>query len=148
MIIVIIWFSHTELRIGFVLLMLCTPITIFCVYDGVRSIDRKLIDMVTSFGATQRLRIRLLFWPFVQAFTFTALKLNIGNAVRTVIVAELVGAPMGIGRELDLAKSVFDMSAILAWTMLMVIMALVMNKAIELLESRTLYWRDNVNEVG
>jgi hypothetical protein len=41
-----IWFSTTELRIGFVLIVLCTPVTVFCVYDGVRSIDRKLADMV------------------------------------------------------------------------------------------------------
>ena len=50
-IIVIIWFSTTELRIGFVLIVLCTPVTVFCVYDGVRSIDRKLTDMVLAFGA-------------------------------------------------------------------------------------------------
>jgi hypothetical protein len=33
-IIVIIWLSTTELRIGFVLIVLCTPVTIFCIYAG------------------------------------------------------------------------------------------------------------------
>jgi NitT/TauT family transport system permease protein len=96
-IIVIIWFSSTELRIGFVLIVLCTPVTVFCVYDGVRSIDRKLTDMVLAFGANPLQHVRLLLWPYVQASAFTAAKLNVGNAVRTVIVAELVGAPLGIG---------------------------------------------------
>lgn len=140
-IIVIIWFSSTELRIEFVLAMLCTPITIFCIYDGVRSVDHRLVDMVTSFGANRHRLVRLLIWPYVKSFTFTAVKLNIGNAVRTVIVAELVGAPYGVGKELDLAKNVFDMSAVLAWTMIMVAISLGMTQAVEFVEKHSLRWR-------
>ena len=140
-IIVIIWFSTTELRIGFVLIILCTPVTVFCVYDGVRSIDRKLTDMVLAFGATPLQLIRLLLWPYVQASAFTAAKLNVGNAVRTVIVAELVGAPLGIGKELDLAKNVFDMPMVLAWTIFLVMMALIMTLSIEYAERTMLRWR-------
>ncbi|WP_374834725.1 MULTISPECIES: ABC transporter permease [Paenochrobactrum] len=142
-IIVIIWFSTTELRIGFVLIMLCTPVTIYCVYDGVRAVDRKLTDMVLAFGADPVQHVRLLLWPYVKASAFTAAKLNVGNAVRTVIVAELVGASFGIGKELDLAKNVFDMSAVLAWTLFLVMMALVMTYAIEFLERIALRWRDD-----
>jgi NitT/TauT family transport system permease protein len=140
-IIVIIWFSNTELRIGFVLVALCTPVTVYCVYDGVRSIDRKLTDMVLSFGANPIQHVRLLLWPYVKASAFTAAKLNVGNAVRTVIVAELVGAPLGIGKELDLAKNVFDMSTVLAWTIFLVLMALIMTQGIEYAERLTLRWR-------
>ncbi len=140
-IIVIIWFSTTELRIGFVLVVLCTPVTVFCIYDGVRSIDRRLHDMVLSFGASPLQTIRLLLWPYVQASAFTAAKLNVGNAVRTVIVAELVGAPLGIGKELDLAKNVFDMPTVLAWTLFLVLMALVMTQGIEFAEQHILRWR-------
>lgn len=140
-IIVIIWFSSTELRIGFVLVVLCTPVTVYCVYDGVRAIDRKLTDMVLSFGANPIQHVRLLLWPYVKASAFTAAKLNVGNAVRTVIVAELVGAPLGIGKELDLAKNVFDMSTVLAWTIFLVLMALIMTQAIEYAERVSLRWR-------
>jgi len=140
-IIVIIWFSNTELRIGFVLVVLCTPVVIYCIYDGVRGVDRKLTDMVLSFGASPGQHVRLLMWPYVKASAFTAAKINVGNAVRTVIVAELVGAPLGIGKELDLAKNVFDMSTVLAWTLFLVLMALIMAHGIEFVERRTLRWR-------
>jgi NitT/TauT family transport system permease protein len=147
-IIVIIWFSTTELRIGFVLVVLCTPVTVFCIYDGVRSIDRKLCDMVLSFGASPLQYLRLLLWPYVQASAFTAAKLNVGNAVRTVIVAELVGAPLGIGKELDLAKNVFDMPTVLAWTLFLVLMALIMAQAIEVVEQHFLRWRGDSHGQG
>ena len=140
-IIVIIWFSSTELRIGFVLVVLCTPVTVYCVYDSVRAIDRKLTDMVLAFGASPIQHVRLLLWPYVKASAFTATKLNVANAVRTVIVAELVGAPLGIGKELDLAKNVFDMATVLAWTIFLVLMALIMAQGIEYAERVTLRWR-------
>ncbi len=140
-IIVIIWFSSTELRIGFVLVVLCTPVTVYCVYDGVRGIDRKLTDMVLAFGANPIQHVRFLMWPYVKASAFTAAKLNVANAVRTVIVAELVGAPLGIGKELDLAKNVFDMATVLAWTIFLVLMALIMAQGIEYAERVTLRWR-------
>jgi NitT/TauT family transport system permease protein len=139
-IIVAIWFSQVELRIGFVLLMLCAPVTVFCVYDAVRSIDPKMPEMARAFGAGPLQRIRLVVWPYVTAAAFTAAKINAGSAVRTVIVAELVGAPMGIGKELDLAKNVFDMSLVLAWTLLMVAMSGVMMRGIEQLERLALGW--------
>jgi NitT/TauT family transport system permease protein len=140
-IIVIIWFASVEVRIAFVLVVLCTPIAVFCIYDGVRSVDAKLVDMVSSFGAGRLGVVRLLYWPYVKAFVFTALKLNIGTAVRTVIVAELVGAPSGIGKELDLAKNLFDMPLVLGWTLWMVLTLLVLQHLIERAEHHALRWR-------
>ena len=140
-IIVIIWFSATELRIGFVLLMICAPITIFNVYDGIRSIDQKTTDMVKTFGANSWQMIRILLWPYVKSFAFTATKINVGVGVRMVIVAELVGAPSGIGKELDLAKSLFEMPLILAWTLWMIIVLLLLETVVEWLEGRVLKWR-------
>lgn len=140
-IIVIIWFSATELRIGFVMLMIATPITIFCVYDGIRAIDQKLTDMVKTFGANPWHMVRILLWPYVKAQAFTATKINIGTGVRTVIVAELVGATSGIGKELDLAKNMFDMPLVLAWTLWMIAMLLVLQALLEAFERRALRWR-------
>ncbi len=140
-IIVIIWFSATEVRIGFVMLVLATPITIFTVYDGVRAIDQKLTDMVKTFGANAWHMIRILLWPYVKAQAFTATKINVGIGVRTVIVAELVGASSGIGKELDLAKNMFDMPLVLAWTVWMIVMLLVLQTVVELLERQVLRWR-------
>jgi NitT/TauT family transport system permease protein len=139
-IIVAIWFSQVELRIAFVLLMLCAPVTVFCVYDAVRAIDPKMPEMARAFGAGPLQRMRLVVWPWVTASAFTAAKINAGNAARTVIVAELVGAPLGIGKELDLAKNVFDMSLVLAWTLVMVGLSGIMMQGIEQLERLVLRW--------
>ncbi|HEX7928478.1 MAG TPA: ABC transporter permease subunit, partial [bacterium] len=140
-IIVIIWFSTVEFRIATVLILIGLPIAVFSVYDGVRTMDHKLADMVQAFGASPRQMVRLLYWPYVVSFVFTALKLNISNAVRIVIVAELVGASTGIGKELDLAKNLFDMPLVMGWTLWMVLTLLLMQKGVEWAEARALHWR-------
>lgn len=140
-IIVIIWFNATEVRIGFVMLASCVPIYIFNVYDGIRAIDQKMHDMVETFGANTWHKIRILIWPYVKANTFTATKISIGMAVRIVLIAELVGATSGIGKELDFAKNIFDMPLILAWTLWMVLMLQIMAAITEALEMKVLKWR-------
>jgi NitT/TauT family transport system permease protein len=146
-IIVIIWFSSVEMRIATVLVLIGLPIAVFSVYDGVRTMDHKLADMVQAFGASPRQMVRLLYWPYVVSFVFTALKLNISNAVRIVIVAELVGASTGIGKELDLAKNLFDMPLVMGWTLWMVLTLLLMQKGVEWAEARALHWRVEIGRV-
>ncbi|MBI3090013.1 MAG: ABC transporter permease subunit [Candidatus Tectomicrobia bacterium] len=140
-IIVIIWFNVTEIRIGFVLLAVCGPIYVFNIYDGIHAIDQKITDMVLSFGASHWQMVRILYWPQVKAYAFTATKINIGVAVRIVIVAELVGAPTGIGKELSLAMDSFEMSMVLAWTLWMIFMLQVLEVVVEALELKVLRWR-------
>jgi ABC-type nitrate/sulfonate/bicarbonate transport system permease component len=53
----------------------------------------------------------------------------------------MVGAPVGIGKELDLAKNVFDLGMVLAWTLIMVGMLMLMTHGIERAERLTLRWR-------
>ena len=57
------------------------------------------------------------------------------------LLGVLIGAPLGIGKELDLAKNVFDMPTVLAWTIFLVMMALIMTQGIEYAERRMLRWR-------
>ena len=55
--------------------------------------------------------------------------------------ALITGASVGIGKELDLAKNVFDMATVLAWTIVLVLMALIMTQVIEYTERVSLRWR-------
>lgn len=50
-IMVIIWLSGTEPRIGFVLVALGTSVVICCIHAAVRGADRKLTEMALSLGA-------------------------------------------------------------------------------------------------
>ena len=64
----------------------------------------------------------------------TAWKVNLGNASRVVVVAELVGATGGVGYELLQQQQLFDMAGAVAWTLVLVIFVLVVQGVITFIE--------------
>jgi ABC-type nitrate/sulfonate/bicarbonate transport system permease component len=72
--------------------------------------------------------------PAILPDILTAWKVNLGNASRVVVVAELVGATGGVGYELLQQQQVFDMAGALAWTLQLVFFVLVVQAIITIIE--------------
>lgn len=144
-IIVIIWFSQIEIRILTVIFVIAAPIYVFNIYDGVRSIEQETKDMVKSFRTTFPQYVRILLWPHVIQNTITASRIVTGVATRVVLVAELVGATTGIGRQLALAKGTFDMPMVFAWTLFLVVELQILEAIVEVVDRHVMAWRGNEN---
>ena len=81
--------------------------------------------MVLSFRPTRRKMFRAMILPAILPDIMTAWKVNLGNASRVVVVAELVGATGGVGYELLMQQQQFDMAGALAWTLQLVLFVLI-----------------------
>jgi ABC-type nitrate/sulfonate/bicarbonate transport system permease component len=79
--------------------------------------------------------------PTVLPGILTAWKVNLGNASRVVVVAELVGATGGIGYALLQQQQLFDMAGAVAWTLVLVAFVLVVQAIVTLIENRMLRYR-------
>ena len=99
-VIAIIWFRGIEFRIFFIMVMTTLPAFTFQVLDAYRAMSKDLFEMTLSFRPTRLDLFRTLIWPTVLPGILTAWKVNLGNASRVVVVAELVGATGGVGYEL------------------------------------------------
>jgi ABC-type nitrate/sulfonate/bicarbonate transport system permease component len=66
---------------------------------------------------------------------------NIGNASRVVVVAELVGATDGIGYQLMQQQQLFDMAGALAWTLQIVLFVVIAQQIIVLIETSAFRYR-------
>jgi NitT/TauT family transport system permease protein len=66
---------------------------------------------------------------------------NLGNASRVVVVAELVGATGGVGYELLQQQQIFDMAGALAWTLQLVFFVLVTQRVLSLIERYAFRYR-------
>jgi NitT/TauT family transport system permease protein len=84
---------------------------------------------------------RVMILPSILPDIMTSWKVNLGNASRVVVVAELVGATGGIGYELLQQQQVFDMAGALAWTLQLVFFVLIMQYLITLIEQRAFRYR-------
>jgi ABC-type nitrate/sulfonate/bicarbonate transport system permease component len=130
----IIWFKGIEPRILFIMVVTTLPAFTFQVLGALEGMSRDLIEMVMSFRPTRAKLFRSMVLPAILPDILTAWKVNLGNASRVVVVAELVGATGGVGYELLQQQQVFDMAGALAWTLQLVFFVLIVQAIITVIE--------------
>lgn len=140
-VIAIIWFRGIEFRIFFIMVMTTLPAFSFQVLDAYRSMSKDLFEMTLSFRPTRLDLLRTLVIPTVLPGILTAWKVNLGNASRVVVVAELVGATGGVGYELLQQQQLFDMAGAVAWTLVLVVFVLIVQRIVSLMETIFLRYR-------
>jgi ABC-type nitrate/sulfonate/bicarbonate transport system permease component len=137
----IIWFHGIEFRIFFIMVVTTLPAFTFQVLGALRAMSKDLVEMVLSFRPTRMKLFRVMILPAVLPDILTAWKVNLGNASRVVVVAELVGATGGIGYQLLQQQQMFDMAGALAWTLQIVLFVLVMQAVLTLTETSLFRYR-------
>ncbi len=137
----IIWFRGTEFRIFFIMVVTTLPAFTFQILDALRGMQKDLIEMVQSFRPKRRKILTALVVPAILPEVLTAWKVNLGNASRVVVVAELVGATDGIGYQLMQQQQLFDMAGALAWTLQIVFFVVVVQQIISLIETNVFRYR-------
>lgn len=140
-IIAVIWFGNIELRIFFVMFLVTLPGFALQTYDSYRAIPAELRDMARSFRPGRWSLFRELTLPAITPGLFTAWKVNMGLGIRMVLIAELVGATVGVGSQLLSAQQLFDMAAVVSWTLLLAICMMILQAAIDAIESYALRYR-------
>ena len=143
-IIAVIWFGNVELRVWFVIVLVTLPGFVLQIHDSYRAIPLELRDMARSFRPTRWALFQEITLPAITPDIFTAWKVNLGLGIRMVLIAELVGATVGVGSQLLAAQQLFDMAAVLAWTLLLAMCMLIMQGLVELLEAFVLRYRATV----
>jgi NitT/TauT family transport system permease protein len=137
----IIWFHGTEFRVLFIMVMTTLPAFTFQILDAIRSMSKDLFEMTMSFRPSRWTLFRFLIVPTIVPGILTAWKVNLGNAARVVVVAELVGATGGVGYQLLRQQQLFDMAGAMAWTLQLVLFVLVVQQTINVIENWALRYR-------
>jgi ABC-type nitrate/sulfonate/bicarbonate transport system permease component len=140
-VIAIIWFHGIEFRIFFIMVLTTLPAFTFQILDAFRSMSKDLFEMTMAFRPTRWTLFRVLILPTIIPGILTAWKVNLGNAARVVVVAELVGATGGVGYQLLRQQQLFDMAGAIAWTLQLVLFVLVVQQIIVATENWLLRYR-------
>jgi ABC-type nitrate/sulfonate/bicarbonate transport system permease component len=137
----IIWFHGIEFRVFFIMVMTTLPAFTFQILDAFRSMSKDLFEMTMSFRPSRAKLFWFLIVPTIVPGILTAWKVNLGNAARVVVVAELVGATGGVGYELLRQQQLFDMAGAMAWTLQLVLFVLIVQQTINAIENWALRYR-------
>jgi NitT/TauT family transport system permease protein len=137
----VLWFKWVEFRIAFVLIVVCAPVFLVDLLDGMKGVSRDLRDMLRSFRPSRTHFFTKLVLPATVPTILTSWKINLSLAIRVVTIAELVGAVSGIGYGLVIAQELFSVADVFAWTLILVIVLFLAEAVLTLIEERMLRWR-------
>jgi ABC-type nitrate/sulfonate/bicarbonate transport system permease component len=137
----VLWFKWVELRIAFVLIVVCGPVFLVDLLDAMRGVSKDLRDMLRSFRPTRAQLFTKLVLPATLPAMLTSWKINLSLAIRVVTIAELVGAVTGIGYGLVVAQELFSVAEVFAWTLILVVLLFLAEAALTRIEDRVLRWR-------
>lgn len=113
------------------------------VSEGVRSIDRDLLDLMGTMRASRTYVIRKVILPAIVPWILTAVRIGVGLSLIGAVVAELVGSNRGLGWYIEKSGGQLDTTGVFAGLIVLMAVAMFCNFLIVSAERRLLRWRGN-----
>jgi NitT/TauT family transport system permease protein len=120
--------------------ILVAVLIFFTVYTGIRQVDRKLVERITTLGGGRWALVRHVYLPSVTAWVLGNMKVAVGFAFTGAVVGEFVAASRGLGYLLSFAQSTYNSALMLALVLLIMLVVLVIFAVAGRLEKHLLRW--------
>jgi sulfonate transport system permease protein len=109
---------------------------------GVKEVDRKLIEMAATFGASRLTTFRRVVLPASVPSIFVGLRLSATTALLLLIAAEMIGARSGLGFQVMNAQYNFQIPKMFAAILLLALLGLAVNGALVALQRWLCRWAE------
>jgi len=138
----VIWIGINDL-LPITLVFLCSffPL-LYNTMTGVKEVDPQLIKVAKTLGASDLQILMDIIFPLALPNIFTGLRLEAGMAWRTVLAAEMIAIPVGLGALAIKAQSLLLIDVIIDVLIVLSIICLLFEKIFEIIEKKiTAAWR-------
>jgi NitT/TauT family transport system permease protein len=126
-----------ESKIGMAV-ALTIVISALTTYAGMRAVDRDLVRMVFSLGATRWQVFSKVILPGTLPAVLSAMRINIGLALAGTIVGEFIGSQHGLGRSIEYAGQTYNIALIWSGVFTLSLLSVVLYLVTTWLESTIL----------
>ncbi len=109
-----IWFTPGHGSIIFVQVAILIPFCLINVAEGLRQVDREMIEMARSFTRRRGRVLASVTLPLLLPYLAGALRIAYGVAWKIALVAELLGSTSGLGFLMLRAQGSADLTTVLA----------------------------------
>ena len=138
----VLWFTSVELRITWVTFMVSFPFFAIAVYEGIRDMDKDMLEAVEQFCPSRLQVIRILLVPQSIVNLIMATRATAAISLKILVFSELVGANNGVGQALNNAQNSFRIDLIFGWSVILIIINFVLIRGVvNFAEKRILKWR-------
>lgn len=122
-IIALIWFQSDHVPI-FVCFLMCFPIIWTNVVEGIRQVDKGLLEMAKVYRVTKNLILRRIYIPSLAPYLAAGITTALGLGWKVTVAAEVLSNPRySIGGHLYNAKVYLESPDLFAWTSVVVILS-------------------------
>jgi NitT/TauT family transport system permease protein len=137
-----IWFGLNEVAAIGAVAVNKIPNVVVTMREGARALDPSYADMATVYRFGPLDRIRHVLLPQLQPYLAAASRSGIALIWKIVLVVELLGRSNGVGFQIHLYFQLFDVAAILAYTLAFVAVMLVIELLlVQPVERHATRWR-------
>lgn len=127
-ILALLWIDRDLLPL-FITSLIVVPIVWSNVAEGIRSVDKGLLQMAKVYRFSRLKRITALYIPTVAPYFLAACKSTLGLAWKAGISAEILCTPeRAIGTELYFSKTYLETPALFAWTFVIILLSIAIEK--------------------
>lgn len=137
----VLWMRSVEARIWFITFITAFPFFVVAVYEGIRDMDRDVLEAIEQFRPTRMQILRILLIPQSITYLIISMRATAAMTLKIMVLAEVLAANNGIGRAMATAQSNFKIDLLFAWAVLLVILNFIILKIIDVIEQRLLGWR-------
>jgi ABC-type nitrate/sulfonate/bicarbonate transport system permease component len=126
-------------KLAIVALICFFPITVNLL-DGLRSVDRELLKLMRSFGASRLRTLRSVELPASLPYLFSGLKIAATVSVIGAVFGEWAGADEGLGRLVLLGNNQLQTPRVYAGIVLLTLMAVALFALVAVVERAACPW--------
>lgn len=138
----VVWLGPKGSVSRLVVVLVALPLIVTAIQEAVRDVDTDLIEMARSFELSRWSTIRHVVLPSVVSPVLAATSVTIGQALRVVVMAELLSGSKGVGAQVALARTNLQTADLFAWTILLVAVVILLEAIIiRPITNRLLRWR-------
>lgn len=138
----VLWFGY-EMLPKVILIVITTffPITV-SLLDGFRSVDKDMINLMKSMGATKMQIFYHVKFPGALSQFFASLRISASYAVVGAVISEWLGGFSGLGVYMTRVKKAFAFDKMFAVIFLISAISLLLMWAVDVLQKKCMPWEE------
>ena len=144
----IIWFGIGPISKVILVVSVVFFLTFFNTFAGVKSVDAELKNVLRIMGATERQVLMKITLPAIVPWIATGLKISLPYAIVAAVVGEFIAASKGLGYLINYNTSLFSTTGALGGILILALVVVVCNEAINRAEAYLLRWRPREERKG
>lgn len=140
--IVIIWFGIEEFSRVLLISIACFMVSVISVIAGMKNVPQVYVDAASTMGASRAQIFRTIAIPSATPFIFTGLRVALAAAWTTLVAAELIAAPSGLGFLLQEGRRYFLTDQVMMIIVIIGLCAFTMDRIFRKIQARLMDWSE------